>query len=220
MALTNIRIMKKLFKNISVAIIICAGCLGFAGIVKAQAAYPYSVQAYISYKQDTIALTHCYIADVINKTVLSDETVIIARGIITKTGKTNEVHVPRGATIINCNGKTVLPGFVLLHEHMFYPAASVSPYYVHFKQLPVTFPRLYLACGVTTVRTAGSIEPYSDLSLKKGIDAKQIIGPDMYVTAPYMEGTGGFAPQMHEITTTEEAKRFVNFWADEGFTSF
>jgi imidazolonepropionase-like amidohydrolase len=114
----------------------------------------------------------------------------------------------------------VLPGFVLLHEHMFYPDASISPYYVHFKQLPVTFPRLYLACGVTTARTAGSVEPYSDLSLKKEIDANQIIGPSLYVTAPYMEGSGGFSPQMHEITTTEEATRFVNFWADEGFTSF
>jgi imidazolonepropionase-like amidohydrolase len=86
--------------------------------------------------------------------------------------------------------------------------------------LPVTFPRLYLACGVTTARTAGSVEPYSDLSLKKEIDANQIIGPSLYVTAPYMEGSGGFSPQMHEITTTEEATRFVNFWADEGFTSF
>jgi imidazolonepropionase-like amidohydrolase len=103
---------------------------------------------------------------------------------------------------------------------MFYPDASVSPSYVHLKQLPVTFPRLYLACGVTTIRTAGSIEPYSDLSLKKDIDSNKLIGPTMYVTAPYMEGPGSFFPQMHEIKNVSEAKAFVNFWADEGFTSF
>jgi len=214
------RHLDKLLKIIISTFIMGFNCMVFSVKLYAQSAYPFSAQAYISYKQDTIALTHCYLADVIHKTVLSDETIVITHGIITNTGKTKAVHIPSGATIIDCTGKTVLPGFVLLHEHMFYPAASISPYYVHYKQLPVTFPRLYLACGVTTLRTAGSIEPYSDLALKKEIDANKIIGPSMYVTAPYMEGPGGFAPQMHEITTTEEAKRFVNFWADEGFTSF
>ena len=210
--------MKTLFRAISISFII--GFLAFAGKLYAQSAYSYSVQPYIAYKQDTIALTHCYLADVIHKTVLNDETILIAHGVITKTGKAKEIRIPVGATVIDCAGKTVLPGYVLLHEHMFYPAASVSPYYVHYKQLPVSFPRLYLACGVTTARTAGSVEPYSDLALKKEIDAHQVIGPNLYVTAPYMEGAGGFAPQMHEITTTDEAKKFVNFWADEGFTSF
>ncbi|WP_183577361.1 amidohydrolase family protein [Mucilaginibacter sp. X5P1] len=212
--------MKKLLKGIGKTVITVFFCLVFSCKLYAQSAYPYAIQAYISYKQDTIALTHCYFGDVIHKTVLSDETIVIAHGIIISTGKTKVVHIPPGATIIDCTGKTVLPGYVLLHEHMFYPDASISPYYIHYKQLPVSFPRLYFACGVTTARTAGSVEPYSDLSLKKEIDAHQIIGPTLYVTAPYMEGAGGFAPQMHEITTTEEAKRFVNFWADEGFTSF
>jgi imidazolonepropionase-like amidohydrolase len=213
--------MNKLSRIICISFIAGIGCfLCFAGKLQAQSSYPYSAQAYISYKQDTIAFTHCYLADVIHKTVLSDETIVIAHGIIIKTGKTKAVKIPGGTTIIDCTGKTILPGFVMLHEHMFYPAASVSPYYMHYKQLPVSFPRLYLACGVTTARTAGSVEPYSDLSLKKEIDAHQIIGPSLYITAPYMEGEGGFAPQMREITTTDEAKRFVNFWADEGFTSF
>ena len=188
--------------------------------VSSQPSYPQSIQQYIDYKEDTIAFTHCYLADVIHKKVLSDQTIIIAHGIITSTGNTDNIKVPAGATIINCTDKSVLPGFVLLHEHMFYPAVSVSPYYVHFKQLPVTFPRLYLSCGVTTIRTAGSVEPYSDLSLKKEIDSNKIIGPTMYVTGPYLEGSGGFAPQMHEIKNAAEAKAFVNFWADEGVTSF
>lgn len=186
----------------------------------AQHPYAPSIQQYIDYKQDTIALTHCFLADVIHKKILSDQTIIISHGIITATGNANAVNIPAGATIVDCTGKSVLPGFVLLHEHMFYQDASVSPYYLHFKQLPVTFPRLYLACGVTTIRTAGSIEPYSDLSLKKDIDSNKLIGPAMYVTAPYLEGVGGLFPQMREIKNADEAKRFVNFWADEGFTSF
>lgn len=182
--------------------------------------YSPSIQQFINYKQDVIALTHCYLADVIHKKVLPDQTIIIEHGIITVTGNANNVRVPAGAVIVDCAGKSVLPGYVLLHEHMYYPAVSVSPYYIHLKQLPVTFPRLYLACGVTTIRTAGSVEPYSDLSLKTEIDSNKIIGPTMYVTAPYLDGPGGFFPQMREIKNAAEAKRFVNFWADEGFTSF
>ena len=182
--------------------------------------YSASIRQYIDYYQDTIALVHCYLADVVHKRVLPDQTVVMEHGIITATGDSKKTRVPAGATIIDCTGKSVLPGFVMLHEHMFYPAASESPFYVHFKQLPVTFPRLYLACGVTTIRTTGSIEPYSDLSLKQEADAGSIIGPEMYVTAPYMEGPGGFAPQMRAIQSAAEAKEFVNFWADEGFTSF
>ena len=185
-----------------------------------QPAYSPSIQQYIDYKQDVIALTHCYLADVIHKKVLTDQTIIIEHGIITSTGNANSITIPAGATIVDCTGKSVLPGYVLLHEHMFYPAVSVSPYYIHLKQLPVTFPRLYFACGVTTIRTAGSVEPYSDLSLKRDIDSNKIIGPTMYVTAPYLEGTGGYFPQMREIKNAAEAKAFVNFWADEGFTSF
>jgi imidazolonepropionase-like amidohydrolase len=42
----------------------------------------------------------------------------------------------------------------------------------------------------------------------------------MDVTAPYLEGKGSFAPQMHELSGPTEAKAFVNFWADQGATSF
>ncbi len=153
-------------KLITIFIIPCF----FTFQASAQHSYSPSIQQYIDYKQDTIALTHCDVADVIHKKILSNQIIIIIHGIISATGNNTSENIPVNAAIIDCTGKTVLPGFVLLHEHMFYPAVSVSPFYVHFKQLPVTFPRLYLACGVTTIRTAGSVEPYSDLSLKKEID--------------------------------------------------
>jgi imidazolonepropionase-like amidohydrolase len=86
--------------------------------------------------------------------------------------------------------------------------------------LPYTFPKLYLACGATTIRTAGSVEPYSDLNLKRDIDQGKILGPEMDVTAPYLEGKGGIFPGMHELSGPAEAKAFVDFWASEGCTSF
>ena len=182
--------------------------------------YPPSIHQYISFDAEVIAFTHCFLADVITLKVDSDQTVVIRHGIIEKIGNSENLIVPSDATVIDCTGKSLLPGFVLMHEHMFYPAISISPTYIHFKQLPVTFPKLYLACGATTIRTAGSMEPYSDLALKKEIDEQKIIGPTMYLTSPYMEGKNGFDSEMPVLNTPEEARTFVNYWAIQGFTSF
>jgi len=70
------------------------------------------------------------------------------------------------------------------------------------------------------IRTAGSVEPYSDLNLKRDIDQGKIPGPEMDVTAPYVEGKGSIFPQMHELSGPAEAKAFVDFWASQGCTSF
>jgi enamidase len=182
--------------------------------------YSPSVRQFIAYDSPVVAFTHCIMVDVIHNEVKRDETVIVRDGKIAAIGATARVVVPPGAQEINCEGKSLLPGLVLMHEHMYYPALSVNPRYVHYKQLPVTFPMLYFACGATMVRTAGSVEPYSDLSLRRDIDLGKLVGPSMDVTAPYLEGKGAFAPQMHELSGPEEAKAFVNFWADQGCTSF
>ena len=71
-----------------------------------------------------------------------------------------------------------------------------------YPEMAYSFPRLYLASGVTTARTAGSIEPYTDLNIKKLIDGGRMPGPKLYVTGPYLEGKGAFTPQMHELTRT------------------
>jgi imidazolonepropionase-like amidohydrolase len=81
-------------------------------------------------------------------------------------------------------------------------------------------PRLYLAGGVTTARTGGSMEPYTDLALRKQIDAGLTPGPKLDVTGPYLEGKGTFAVQMHELADADDAARTVDYWAAEGVTSF
>jgi hypothetical protein len=42
----------------------------------------------------------------------------------------------------------------------------------------------------------------------------------MHVTAPYLEGKGAFTPVMREMTGPDDARRMVNFWADQRATSF
>jgi hypothetical protein len=98
---------------------------------------------------------------------------------------------------------------------MFYPMGNGV-----FGEMAYSFPRLYLAGGVTTIRTTGALEPYTDLELKKSIDAGQTPGPNMHVTGPYLEGKGSWAIQMHQLTGPDDATRTVNFWLDQGVDNF
>src|SRR5258708_35972615 len=79
-----------------------------------------------------------------------------------------------------------------------------------------SFPRLYRAAGVTTMRTTGSLEPYTDLEIKKKIDAGESPGPKMHVTGPYLEGAGSWAVQLHQLKGPEDAAATVDYWLAEG----
>ena len=160
-----------------------------------------------------IALTHVRIIDGTGAAAIEDQTIVIAGGKIQSIGPT----IPDKAQVLDLKGYTVLPGLVGMHNHLFFPMGGSPPMY---SNMGTSFPRLYLALGVTTIRTTGSIAPYTDLEIKRLIDSGKMIGPKMHVTAPYLEGAGAFTPVMHELTGPDDARRFVNFWADQGATSF
>jgi imidazolonepropionase-like amidohydrolase len=113
-----------------------------------------------------------------------------------------------------------------MHNHLFYlqrPNIDPSGHFdqpIIVPQMTFSAPRLYLANGVTTMRTTGSVEPYTDLSLKREIDAGHLVGPHLDVTGPYLEGPGAFFIQNHQITSPQDARREVAFWADQGVNSF
>jgi len=79
---------------------------------------------------------------------------------------------------------------------------------------------MYLANGVTTMRTAGSIEPYTDLKLKRAIERGLVPGPHVDVTGPYLDGPGSPNLALQELTGPEDARQTVAYWADRGATSF
>ena len=148
------------------------------------------------------------------------QTVIISKGKIDWVGDDDKAIIPKAANVIDLNGKTIMPGLVMMHEHMYISAASIEARYLNLKQVPFSFPRLYLAAGATTIRTCGSIEPYSDLRIKKDIDLGIFPGPSIELTAPYIEGKSPRFPQMKDNKSAADAAAFVNYWADQGFTSF
>src|SRR6266850_5160849 len=174
-------------------------------------------QQFIRVEAPVIALLHVRVIDGTGVAPRDDQTVIISGGKIQSVEPAATAKVPANAQTLDLNGYTVLPGLVGMHDHMFFPMGGSPPMY---SNMGSSFPRLYLALGVTTIRTAGSVAPFTDLEIKRLIDSGKMIGPKMHITAPYLEGVGAFTPVMHELTGPEDARRMVNFWADEGATSF
>ncbi len=127
---------------------------------------------------------------------------------------------------LDLTGCTVLPGIVGMHDHLFYIARPDADAERHSQppllvpQMTFSAPRLYLAAGVTTLRTTGSVETYTDLNLKREIDANHLPGPHLDVTGPYLEGAGSPFIQMHPLTGPDDARALVDFWAAQGVTSF
>src|ERR1041384_5342352 len=164
-----------------------------------------------------IALAHVRVIDGTGSVPKDDQTIIINDGKIQSVEPAATAKIPANAQTLDLNGYTGLPGLVGMHNHIFSPMGGPPPMY---SNMGISFPRLYLALGVTTIRTTGSVAPYSDLEIKKLIDAGKMIGPKMHITAPYLEGRGSFTPVMHTLTGPDDARRMVNYWADLGATSF
>lgn len=167
---------------------------------------------FVSVPEASVALTNVTVLDGTGAAPVAGQTVVIERGRITAIGPTASVRVPAGARIMDLTGHTVFPGIIGVHNHMFYTAAGGRRV-----QASLTSSRLYLASGVTTIRTTGSNSAYADINQKAAIDEGQQPGPRIHITAPYMTGASG-AGYMSPIGSPEQARRFVNYWGDEGAT--
>src|SRR5438046_4672337 len=174
-------------------------------------------QQFIRVEAPVIVLAHVRVIDGTGATPRDDQTIVITGEKIQSVEPSATAKMPANAQTIYLKGYTVMPGLVGMHDHRFFPMGGSPPMY---SDMGTSFPRLYLALGVTTIRTTGSVAPYTDLEIKRLIDSGRVIGPKMHVTAPYLEGRGSFTPVMHELTGPDDARRMVNFWADQGATSF
>ena len=181
----------------------------------AQPQPPLTAKDFIKVPNGVIVLEHVRLIDGTGSAAKADQTILITGDKITAIGASGAVQIPAGANRMDFTGYSALPGLVGMHDHLFYPAGGGL-----FHDMPLSFPRLYLAAGVTTIRTTGSLEPYLDLELKKGIDEGKLVGPKMNVTGPYLEGEGAFTRQMHALKDAEDARRTVEYWIAEGVRSF
>jgi imidazolonepropionase-like amidohydrolase len=185
-----------------------------------------TVKEFVKYDDALLALTHVRVIDGTGRAARADQTVVLRDGKIAALGDAASTAIPVDAKVLDLTDHTIFPGIVGMHDHLFYPQPTniegrrVRGVLQFDQQSSFTFPRLYLAGGVTSLRTTASAEPYADLNLKTWIDEGKIPGPKIHVTSPYMEGKGNFRLQVHELTGPEDARNTAEFWADQGVTSF
>jgi len=172
-----------------------------------------AVRGYVSVDAQLIALTHARVIDGTGAPARENQTVIFNNGMITTIGSSASTDVPAAAQTIDLTGKSVIPGLVMVHEHLYYPNGPGV-----YGQLGESFSRLYLSGGVTTMRTGGNVNGFMDLNMMRLVDAGQKPGPAIDATAPYLNGPNTFI-QMHTLKGPEDARRQVQYWTDEGATS-
>jgi len=181
-----------------------------AAVAQRPANFGPQAREYISV-DGAVAITNVRVIDGMGAAPSEGQTVVLSGGKITAVGPAGSVAVPAGARTIDGSGKTVLPGMVGLHDHSYYTTAG------RVVQSSFTAPLLYLAAGVTTVRTTGANNPYAELNLKRSVDRGDFPGPRLFITGPYLTGPGnGAGSTMVGLNNEEEARRVVAYWAAEG----
>jgi imidazolonepropionase-like amidohydrolase len=190
-------------------VLICGLVLALGG----QAPNPNARANFVKVDAAVIVLGHVRVIDGTGAPARENQTLIIRDGNIAAVGDAAAVTVPAGATVLDLTGRTVIPGLVMMHEHLYYTNGPGV-----YGQLGVSFSRLYLAGGVTTMRTAGNTNGIMDINLAARIKAGELAGPAIDVTAPYLNGPNTFL-QMHTVRTADEARTHITYWADQGATS-
>ena len=166
------------------------------------------VRSFIRVDAPVVALMNVTVIDGMGTPSRAGQTIVIEGDRIAAVGPVGEVGIPDGAEVMDLSGHTVLPGIIGLHDHTYYTA-----------QFDESSPRLYLASGVTTIRTTGSWDPFKDINLKHAIAEGKAPGPTMFVTGPYLSGGGGMS-NMKQLAGPDDARRVVAYWAEEGVDWF
>ena len=174
-----------------------------------------SVRPFVVVDTAVLALINARVIDGTGAAPRDGQTLVVRNGNIVALGNTGAVAVPPGAQTIDLQGKTIIPGLVMVHEHLFYPTGPGV-----YGNLAESFSRLYLAGGVTSMRTGGNMNGYGDISIASAIERGEKPGPYIDATAPYLEGPGLGLGQVRTLKDSVDARKQVNYWADEGATSF
>ena len=198
----------------TLALLVSTSCLTPGTTAADEAVQDAGQNRFIAVDADEILITNVKIIDGTGAAPRDNQTVLIRDGRIAEIGAAGSVRAAVGAEVIDGTGHTLIPGLIGLHDHSYYTAAGGR-----VAQLSTTGPIMYLASGVTTIRTTGAQAPYAELNLKAAIDAGRRIGPRIFVTGPYLTGQRGSMSMAH-LNGEEDARRIVRYWAEEGVSWF
>ena len=168
-----------------------------------------SIAEFISIKDPVIALTHIRVIDGTGAPPREDQTIIIDSGSIAAIGPTADIAIPASATSFDLSGHTAIPGLVGMHDHLFYSTDGGD----RDVSAEKSFAPLYLAAGVTTIRTAGALNLSTDQAVKTLVDSDELPGPKIHLTSPYIDR------RPRDLLDPQKITARINDWADQGVTS-
>ncbi len=123
----------------------------------------------------TVVLRGARIITMKGDEVIANGDIVVTDNRIAAIGARGQVAIPRGARVIDVSGKTIIPGYVDIHAHI-WPAFGVH------RSQPFEY-MVNLAYGVTTTRdpqtSATDVLSYEDM-----VATGQFIGPRIYSTGP------------------------------------
>jgi Tol biopolymer transport system component/imidazolonepropionase-like amidohydrolase len=140
------------------------------------------IEAARSRPKGTVVLSGARIVTMKGDEVIERGDVVVTDNRIAAVGPRGKVQIPAGAKVIDATGKTIIPGFVDVHAHMW------APREVHQTQVWQYLSNL--AYGVTTTRdpqsSTNDVFAYTDL-----VDTGEILGPRVYSTGPGVFSSSG-----------------------------
>lgn len=129
--------------------------------------------------EGTVAFVNVNVLPMDGERVLEGQTVITSLGLVAEMGPSDEVSAPRGAEVVDGQGKYLMPGFTEMHAHL--PGADTPTEEVD----RILF--LFLSNGVTTVR--GMLGNLSHIELRRQIEQGERLGPTIYASGPAFRST-------------------------------
>jgi len=155
---------------------------------------------------ETLALLNARVIDGTGAPAKLDWTILLQGSRILAAG--SNVEIPTGARIVDLAGQTLLPGMFDMHGHLYaYDGRNMS-------MESIAYPRLYLAGGVTTIFTAGDLDPREGIRVRESIASGKLIGPQILTAGPYF--SGGEAPAwMLSAQTSEQMYALYEAWNDK-----
>jgi len=121
-----------------------------------------TVKQFVRVATARVVLSHVRVIDGTGAAAIEDQNVVIEAGKIAAIQKGGDAPAADGTTVLDLHGYSVMPGIVGMHDHLFYivrPNLTGQRKYeepVLAPQMIFSAPRLYLAGGVTTMRTTGA----------------------------------------------------------------
>lgn len=190
---------------------VCAGLMGLGGLEAAQAIQqaPDELEAvapYLAFEDGPVLIDNVLVLDGTGGPPQPGLSVLVEGGRISAIGVPGAIAAPAQARRIEGAGRTLIPGLVGAHNHTHIPRAPL---------LQRAASRLYLAGGVTTIRTVGAASPIADLAMAEAAETGSALAPRVATSAPYVSGPGD-APVMVQPASEDEARAFVRRWADIG----